>query len=210
VVDGARVPWEDPRPDPGAARDAVIAAANARLSEIGAGSPSRPRLAAVPEPTVEAADRVAALERELAASESARAVLIERLQRAERSLAETQLRALEVERKASAPDESHRRPPREEDSEHRPWPAVHPRPELDPGQPAEPVASDEPFPILTSLRERIFELRSALDEEETASFVDDPDAAPDPPAAAAAPEDADAFRERLSRAAGARHRVATE
>jgi len=131
-------------------------------------------------------------------------------------LAETQLRLLEAERVASRADADPRPAGAAAQREERSPFATRPRSHLHPIEAAGP-APEESSTILTSLRERISELRSAVDETQPDVARDEPvRSLEDPPMPTPKPtptptlEDAKAFRERLSRAAEARHRVATE
>jgi hypothetical protein len=149
-------------------------------------------------------DREAELERQLAASEAARAEMVSKLNQVEQALAMTQLSLLNAERRASEA-EAHVVQPREEPGRSPQPEPFYPgpttvaeasltveesaKPESDPRDDDDASAA-APTPLLT----RIAELRDAVEAAAEEGDVTPPhdDGIP-------------SFRERLSRAAGARH-----
>ena len=213
-------------PDFAAARDRILAAAQARMTEISprgpvpsaSREPHRAEPAAVPDPDTE-------LEKQLAASERARAELVAKLNQAEQALAMTQLSLLNAERRAREA-ETHLVEPREDPAPSRSAPVPSPHtttvapdpvtvevsPDREPG-PTEP--DDESALAPSSLLSRISALRNAVEsaaEELVATPADNDDVRAFRKELEAAPADNDdvpTFRERLARAADARHRAAS-
>jgi hypothetical protein len=154
-------------------------------------------------------DRTSELEQQLAASEAARAELISKLNQVEQALAMTQLSLLNAERRATEAEAESIQSREDPTRPSPPAPTVVPEDatvadELDTVEiPHTPESDrrdvdDEPS-APTSLMDRIAELRDAVE-----SAAGEMDVTP--------PENTDApssFRERLTRAADARHRPAS-
>jgi hypothetical protein len=175
---------------------AKLAAAEAKLEESAKAAPA-PKSRSRSRAAGGSADRVAELESQLASMESQRGTEVGDLQRAQEALANTQVELMDAKRRAKAAEDRARELEGAEPTASDRTPA----PEREPDRGGrEPAPSGEPSMEFASFASRLSSLRQELAEQ----LGTEDESASTPPEE---PTEGLSLRERLARAAAARHRV---